>query len=176
MERVIVSCRHTGMGARTHTEVLREPVEIRVFNRSRRGNHWEEEVSIGEGGIAFVVDISNSGKHRCYLLGTSMSLEEAEEQFGELPLDLEPDKEKLWEEAYRRAGDDEELAERIFDEIHFDEIGRLYEEAEERVRWLFGELGIHPVYLDLGDWDVHLEIRLSDEDRERLRSILETSK
>jgi len=93
-----------------------------------------------------------------------------------LGLDLEPDKEKLWEEAYRRAGDDEELAERIFDEIHFDEIGRLYEEAEERVRWLFGELGIHPVYLDLGDWDVHLEIRLSDEDRERLRSILETSK
>jgi len=35
-------------------------------------------------------------------------------------------------------------------------------------------LGIRPVYLELGDWDVHLEIRLSKEDQEKLRSILES--
>jgi len=88
MERITISCRSTGMGARTYAEVLRQPVEIVEFNRSRRGNHWEEEISIGEGGVAFVVDISNSGKHRCYVLGACRSLEEAEKEFGELPCGL----------------------------------------------------------------------------------------
>jgi len=88
MKNYLISCRRTKMGASTRTVVLREPAEVRAFNTSRTGRHWEEEVVLGEGGVVFVEDISNSGKHRCYVLGACRSLEEAEEQFGDLPCGL----------------------------------------------------------------------------------------
>jgi hypothetical protein len=85
--RQVIECRATGRGASTHARVLREPATVREFNRSRSGNHWSEEVTVGEGGLVFVKDISNSGKHSCYCV-PELDLAEVEQEFGGLPCDL----------------------------------------------------------------------------------------
>lgn len=81
---MILNCRATGRGAYTSAEIITPPVEIRKFDESRTGNHWKEEIVIGEGGIVFVHDISNAGKHNCYFIfeGSNIPLEKMEERLG----------------------------------------------------------------------------------------------
>jgi len=64
--------RHTGMGAKTWFIVLSKEkgdVTIRMYNFSRTGNHWEEvlEVTPDFAGKVELMDVTNSGKHRCKL-------------------------------------------------------------------------------------------------------------
>lgn len=82
-----IECRRTGKGAYTHAEVLREPAKVKKFGHSASGNHWREEIVIGDGGLVFLTDISNSGKHRCCTI-LDRPLAEVEAEFGELPCGL----------------------------------------------------------------------------------------
>jgi len=63
--KIILDCRNTGRGA--YTAFAREHC-AKVFDRSRTGNHWKEVVEAEPGDRLFVHDISNSGKHNCYVL------------------------------------------------------------------------------------------------------------
>ncbi len=86
--RQVIECRATGQGARTYAWVVRKPAQVRAFNHSRSGNHWSEEVTVGDGGLVFVQDVSNSGKHRCYCI-PERDLAEAERELdGKLPCGL----------------------------------------------------------------------------------------
>lgn len=70
MEKTVyIGCRRTGRGAYTtaHGEVV---------ERSGTGNHWTEKVVLSPGGKVPVTDISNTGKHRCYMLSIDESGEE----------------------------------------------------------------------------------------------------
>jgi len=75
------------MGAHTGASILKGPVEIVELHRSKTGHHWEEEVTVYEGGTAFIADISNNGTHYCYA-SPATPLEEVEKEFGELPCGL----------------------------------------------------------------------------------------
>ncbi len=67
MEYIIyVECRQTGSGAYTS-------VDGKVVQSSKTGNHWVEKVVLQPGKKIPVVDVSNSGKHRCYLLSIDES-------------------------------------------------------------------------------------------------------
>lgn len=91
----LIECRSTGRGARTYAMVLREPATVREFNHSRTGNHWSEEITVGDGGLVFVRDISNSGKHSCYCV-PEMDLAEVEQEFGGLPCNLPARLHETW--------------------------------------------------------------------------------
>jgi len=75
-EKTIINCRKTGNGAST-TVVEEFDSSIRILNRSKSGNHWDEEVTfMSNDAYVIVQDISNSQKHRCYKLcadGTTIS-------------------------------------------------------------------------------------------------------
>lgn len=86
----ILYCRSTGMGARTYATILRQPASIQKANHSKTGNHWVEELLVGEGGLIFVTDISNSGKHSCYCIPKT-DLKKVERDFGRLPCGLGAD-------------------------------------------------------------------------------------
>lgn len=68
MNKVIclIECRSTRMGALT--QVKDNPnITINIESQSKTGNHWTEIVS-GKDGTQFeVIDISNSGKHNCFI-------------------------------------------------------------------------------------------------------------
>ena len=83
VHRTILECRSTGKGAQTEACILSGSASIRIFDLSLTGNHWKEEITWEDDGssniIIFVTDISNSGKHNCYLLNPpDMTLPEAE--------------------------------------------------------------------------------------------------
>jgi len=68
MKTKIIDCRNTGQGAYTATSEL-EYAEVDQFGRSKSGNHWKEKITfLKTSSSVFVIDISNSGKHRCYRL------------------------------------------------------------------------------------------------------------
>lgn len=83
----ILDCRQTDRGAHTSATILRKPASILRFDESRSGNHWSEEIEVGDGGLVFVEDVSNTGKHRCYCLPET-PLADVETAFGELPCGL----------------------------------------------------------------------------------------
>jgi len=65
--------RSTGMGAYTSMrvkKVLKGEARVKRYNYSRTGNHWEEALLVKPDteAIVYVTDISNSGKHYCYVL------------------------------------------------------------------------------------------------------------
>lgn len=65
----ILDCRSTGKGAFTDVVNASEGIIIREFDRSRTGNHWKKEIEFSSNEDAVEIhDISNSGKHSCYLL------------------------------------------------------------------------------------------------------------
>jgi len=65
----VIECRRTGCGAVTRVAAYSDGVEVRVFARSRTGNHWKEEIIFSAPeDWALIRDISNSGKHSCFLL------------------------------------------------------------------------------------------------------------
>ena len=55
--------RNTEMGAETFVRKVSGDVKIRETNFSRTGNHWD--IIINGTGVIDIVDISNTGKHRC---------------------------------------------------------------------------------------------------------------
>jgi hypothetical protein len=61
MKVVIRGCRQTWQGAYTSADGRR-------INSSRTGNHWDEVIEGNKGDRFTLVDISNSGKHRCQRL------------------------------------------------------------------------------------------------------------
>jgi hypothetical protein len=78
---VTIDCRDTGHGALTYCAVW-EGAEVRQHSASKSGNHWRETVSLKPDGWVKVIDISNSGKHNCYILrgdGTREQLCEPDE-------------------------------------------------------------------------------------------------
>lgn len=62
MASIILEGRRTGQGAYTSCQS-----GVR-FGYSKTGNHWQEKITLEEGESTLVVDISNSGKHNCYVL------------------------------------------------------------------------------------------------------------
>jgi hypothetical protein len=84
--------RSTRKGALTEAVAIGGDVSIREISRSRTGRHWEDEVELGDDGVVFVTDISNSGKHSCFVMcGNALeplSLEGFESLYGELPCGL----------------------------------------------------------------------------------------
>ena len=66
--KVYLDCRSTGRGAYTAFHRSWEP---EVFDCSKSGNHWQEVVDVEPGDMIAVHDISNSGKHNCYVLVVS---------------------------------------------------------------------------------------------------------
>lgn len=85
--RQVIECRSTGRGASTQAYALREPATVVEFDHSRTGNHWREEITVEDGGLVFVVDISNTGKHNCYCIPET-SLDAVEREGVELPCGL----------------------------------------------------------------------------------------
>ena len=61
-----IDCRRTGEGATTFT-VKNPAIKITRYCESKTGNHWLENVEGKEGSQFSVKDISNSGKHRCFV-------------------------------------------------------------------------------------------------------------
>jgi len=57
----ILECRSTGKGA--ITTMFGEKYAV-----SRTGNHWKERFYVKEGCRLNVIDISNTGKHNCFIL------------------------------------------------------------------------------------------------------------
>ncbi|KKN58772.1 hypothetical protein LCGC14_0548670 [marine sediment metagenome] len=64
--KCLIEGRQTRMGALT--QVKDNPnITIDIVSESKTGNHWTELVS-GKDGTQFeVIDISNSGKHNCFI-------------------------------------------------------------------------------------------------------------
>ena len=60
---VFYTGRSTGMGAYTKVFPFEGDVDVKEFNFSKTGNHWN--ILVEGTGVIDVVDISNSGKHRC---------------------------------------------------------------------------------------------------------------
>jgi len=66
--------RSTKMGAETYLEVAkvsRGVIKVERLNESKSGRHWEEVLLVSDDaeGIVYHVDITNSGKHYCRVLG-----------------------------------------------------------------------------------------------------------
>lgn len=65
----ILDCRMTRAGAYTAPANATEGVTIQEFDHSRSGNHWKVKISFqNETDCVEIRDISNSGKHSCYLI------------------------------------------------------------------------------------------------------------
>lgn len=65
--KVIIEGRHTDHGASTTIVAWTNDVEVKIDNVSGSGKHWEETAVGPEDGLIVVQDISNSGKHNCYI-------------------------------------------------------------------------------------------------------------
>ncbi|MHA1227536.1 MAG: hypothetical protein ACTSPV_12390 [Candidatus Hodarchaeales archaeon] len=68
IRRITIEGRQTGKGAFTSVDYEKSHnISVRRFNISKTGNHWKECISFySTDAYACVIDISNTGKHRCY--------------------------------------------------------------------------------------------------------------
>ncbi len=66
MPKVRIAGRYTRLGAETTAYPLTKRGHVEVIESSKSETHWLEEIT-GDPGFEFIViDITNSGKHRCF--------------------------------------------------------------------------------------------------------------
>lgn len=87
---VVVDCRATAQGAFTSVVGGSEGVVVRQYDISKTGNHWLESVQwTGSDQWVLVKDVSNSGKHRCYVSHSDGSRKPAIMEYGRCACEVE---------------------------------------------------------------------------------------
>jgi hypothetical protein len=63
---ITIRCRSTGAGAYTYV-IHNRCIKVTAYDHSKTGNHWLESVEGQDGARFGVKDVSNSGKHNCWI-------------------------------------------------------------------------------------------------------------